>query len=261
MKKKNTNEIHLRINNIIIASTDENVHFNVCSALIYLFHNQVIHTELNGDIEERKPKLKDKNHSWQSANRRKYHKNEVSCTRHKNTKTKRMLWKAIPKSDITPIQEECCELGADKANFNETVISADHFSDLTDRTPIIEEQCELGVADANYNETVSTMDNFSDHTNITPIKEKQYELGAAEVRYNERVNAVSDLSDKIEICCDEIDQLKCDCEAAIKQSLDRLNEAKTKTSPWKRVRVMIRNQKLASRKGTLNVTRRCPSIN
>ena len=199
-----------------------------------------------------------------------------------------MLWKAIPKSDITPIQEECCELGADKANFNETVISAEHFSDLTDRTPIIEEQCELGVADANYNETLSAVDHFSDRTYITPlqeehcelraaeakynktvdlmtdrtlIKEEQYELRAAEAKYNERVNTVSDLSDKKEICCDEIDKLKCDSETATKQSSDRLTEAKTKTSPWKRVRMMIRNQQLASRKGGLTVTRRCPSIN
>ena len=149
----------------------------------------------------------------------------------------------MPKSDITPIQEECCELGADKANFNETVISADHFSDLTDRTSIIEEQCELGVADANYNETVNTMDHFSDQTDITPIKEKQYELGAAE------------------ICGDEIDQLKCDSETAIKRSSDLLTEAKAKKSPWKRVQVVIRNQQLASRKGGLTVTRRCPSIN
>ena len=201
-----------------------------------------------------------------------------------------MLWKAIPKSDITPIQEECCELGADKAKFNETVVSADHFSDLTDRTPIIEEQCELGLADANYNETVNTMDHFSDRTYITPlqeeycklwtaeakylktvdlvtdrtpIKKEQSKLRAAEATYNERVNTAnsSDLSDKIEICCDEIDQLKCDSETAIKQSSNRLTEATTKTSPWKRVRVMIRNQQQASTKRGLSVTRRCPSIN
>ena len=218
-------------------------------------------TYLNGDIEESKPKMKDENHSWRSGSQMKYQRNEVSFTRHKNTKIKRMLWKVIPKADITPIQEECCELGADMANFNETVISADHFSDLTDITPIKEEQCELGCAGANYNETVSTMDHSSDQIDITSIKEERCELGADEAKYNERVNTVSDYSDKKEICCDEKDQLKCDSETAIKQSSDRLTEAKTKTSPWKRVRVMMKNQQQASRKGGLNVTRRCPSIN
>ena len=194
----------------------------------------------------------------------------------------------MPKSDITPIQEECRELGADKANFNETVISADHFSDLTDRTSIIEEQCELGVADANYNETVNTVDHFSDGayitllqeencklwtaeakyiktvalvTDRTPIKEEHSELRPTEAKYNERENTVCDLSDKKEICCDEIDQLKSDSETAIKQSSDRLTDATTKTSPWKRVLLMIKNQQQTSRKGGLNVTRRCPSIN